>query len=72
MDGVGKTRRNYMGIILLPGRNSEREIKTKYRILARIYHPDKNDSESTDMKSYHTEEHFKNINNTYKYFRSQL
>ena len=43
--------------------------KTQYRRLARIYHPDKHESESTGMTSYQTEEKFKNINNAYKYLR---
>ena len=44
MDGVGKIRRYSLGIILLTGRPTEREIKTQYSILEIIYHPDKHDS----------------------------
>ena len=65
MEGVGKTRRYSLGILLLTGRPTEREIKTQYRRLEIIYHPDKHDSESTGMTSYQEEEHLNNINNTY-------
>ena len=61
-----------MGILLLTGRPTETEIKNQYRRLARIYHPDKNDSESTGMTLYQAEKHFKNINNSYEHFRSQF
>ena len=40
-DCVGKTRRYSLGIILLTGRPTDREIKTQYKILEIIYHPDK-------------------------------
>ena len=71
-DGVGKTRKYFLGILLLTGRPTDIEIKNQYMILAIIYHPDKHESESTGMALYQAEYHFKNINNAYYYFRSQL
>ena len=56
-----------LGVILLTGLLTKRKIKTQYRILARIYHPEKHDSESTGMTLNQAEEHFKNINNDYEY-----
>ena len=69
---VVKTGRDSLGVLLITGRSTEREIKTQYRILARIYHPDKHGPESTGMTSNQAEEHFNNINNAYDYFRIQL
>ena len=40
---------------------TEREVKTQYRRLARIYHPDKYDQTSTQMTPRQSEEHFKII-----------
>ena len=71
-DRVEKTRRYSLGILLLTGRPTEREIKTQYRILVRISHPEKHDSYSTGMTLNQVEEHLKNINNAYEYLRSQL
>ena len=59
-------------MVLLTGRSTEWDIKTQYRIFSIIYHPDKNDPESTGMKLNQVEEYFKNVNNAYKYIRSQL
>ena len=69
---VGKNRRDFLVILLLTGRPTEIEIKTQYRKLARMYYSDKHDSESTGMILYQAKENFNNINNSYKYFRSQL
>ena len=41
MDGVWKIRRDSLGILLLTGRSTKIKIKTQYRILERIYHPEK-------------------------------
>ena len=38
---------------------TDREVKTQYRQNARIYHPDKYDQTSTQMKPRQSEEHFK-------------
>ena len=45
----------------------QREIKVQYRRLARIYHPDKFDPTTTEMSKFEAQQHFKQINNTYKY-----
>ena len=71
-DVVGETRRDSLGILLLTGRPTEREIKTRYRRLARIYRPEKHNPESTGMTSNQAEYHFKNINNAYEDLISQL
>ena len=51
MEGVGKTRRYPLVLLLVTGIH-KREIKTQCRRLARIYHLGKDDSESTGMTSY--------------------
>ena len=45
----------------------EREIKVQYRRRARIYHPDKYDPTTNKMSESEAQEHFKLINNAYKY-----
>ena len=51
MRGRIDTRRDYLGILnlLVSSAATEREIKVKYRRLARIYHPDKYDPTTNKM-----------------------
>ena len=46
---VWKTKRNSLQILLMTEFTTEREFKTQYRQLGRIYHPDKYDQTSTQM-----------------------
>ena len=71
-EGVGRTKRDSLRILLLTDFTAEREVKTQYRRLARVYHPDKYDQTSTQMTSRQSEEHFKLINNAYEYLRNIL
>jgi len=67
---VGRTRRDSLGIFLLPSTATEREIKVQYRRLARIYHPDKYDPMTNEMSKMEAQEHFKLINNAYEFLRT--
>ena len=67
---VGKTKRDSLQILILSDFATEREVKTQCRRLARIYHPDKYNQTSTQMTPRQSEEHFKLINNAYKFMRN--
>ena len=68
--GVGFTRRDSLNIMSLQNEVTEREIKVRYRKLARTYHPDKHNPTSTNMTSTEAEEFFKLINNAYEFLRN--
>ena len=51
---------------------TERELKRKYRSLARIYHPDKNQCEVTGLSQAEATAHFQSINNAYSFLLSVL
>ena len=67
---VGHTRRDYFGILNLPRTSTEREIKIRYRQLARTYHPDKYNSTTNKMSKSEAQEHFKLLNNAYEFLRT--
>ena len=67
---VGHTRRDSLGILNLPRTSTEREIKIRYRQLARTYHPDKYNSTTNKMSKSEAQEHFKLLNNAYKFLRT--
>ena len=69
---VGHTRQDSPGILELAKNATEREIKTQYRRMARIFHPDKYDSTTTSLTKSEAEEHFKQLNNVYEYLRNTL
>ncbi|MGL5519844.1 MAG: DnaJ C-terminal domain-containing protein [Metamycoplasmataceae bacterium] len=56
---MSKSKRDYYEILGLSKDASEQEIKTAYRKLAKIYHPDKNKNDDDDIK-------FKEINEAYE------
>ena len=59
-----------MGILNLSEDATEREVKTNYRKIARIYHPDKHRPASIGMSPNQAEEYFKLVNNAYEFLRS--
>ena len=65
-------RGDFLGILNLPVSYTatEREIKVQYRRLARIYHPYKYNPTTNKTSKYEAQEHFKLINNAYKYLRT--
>ena len=67
---VGYTRRDSLGILNLPRTLTEREIKIRYRQLARTYHPDKYNSTTDKMSKSEAQEHFKLLNNAYESLRT--
>ena len=71
-ESVGKTKRDSLRILLMTDFATEREVKTQYRQLARIYHPDKYDQTSTQMTPRQSKEHFKLINNAYEFLQNIL
>ena len=66
---MGKTIKDSLGIINLTGNVTDREVKTNYHSLARIYHPDKYCLSSTYMSPNKAEEHFKLVSNTHACFK---
>ena len=69
-DVVGRNRIDYFGILQLNNTATKREIKVQYRRLARIYHPDKYDRSTNPTTKTESQEHFKLINNAYKFLRN--
>ena len=65
-------KQNAIRILLMTDFATDREVKTQYRQLARIYHPDKYDQTSTQMTPRQSEEHFKLINNAYEFLQNIL
>ena len=60
-------RKDSLGILNLSGDATEREVKTIYREIARIYHPDKHRPDPTGMSPNQAEEYFKLVNNAYEF-----
>jgi curved DNA-binding protein CbpA len=51
---------------------SEIEAKVKYRQLARIYHPDKNNQAETGLTTEEASEFFKLLNNANEYLKERM
>ena len=51
---------------------TEREMKIKYRTLARVYHPDKHDPLKTGISNESAGDFFKLINNAHSFLRGIL
>ena len=49
---------------------TEQEVKTNYRRISQIYHPDKHRPDSTGMSPNQAEEYFKLVNNTHNFLRT--
>ena len=64
---MGHTKRDSLGILNLSFAATEREMKVHYRRLERIYHLDKYDPTTNEMSKLEAQEHFKLLNNAYKY-----
>ena len=69
IDGVGKTRKDSLGILNLSGDATEQEVKTNYRKISQIYHLDKHLPASTGMLPNQAEEYLKLVNNMYELLR---
>ena len=69
---VGRTRHDSLIFLELPFSATEREVKVRYRKLARIYHPDKHEANKhvTGLTPVEAEDHFKLINNAHEYLRN--
>ena len=67
---MGIMRKESIGILNLSGDATEREVKTNYWKIARIYHPDKYRPDSTGMSPNQAEEYFKVVKIAYKFSRS--
>ena len=63
-------RKDSLGILNLSEDVTEREVKTNYRKIVRIYHPDKHRPDSTGMLPNQAEGHFKLVKNSYEFLRS--
>ena len=51
---------------------TERELKVRFRLLSRKYHPDKHKSEETGLSDEHAKAKFQEFNNAYAYLRTRL
>ena len=71
--GIGRNRKDSFGILELPMTATERELRVKYKRLARIYHPDKYKLASNEVSSRMTvlegQQHFQMISNTYDHLK---
>ena len=60
------------GVLVLGFDATEMDVKTAFRMLARCYHPDKNDPEKTGMNRDQATAHFQLLNTANSYLRSVL
>ena len=67
--GVGINIRDSLGVMGLEAGVTAREVKVRYRFLARQLHPDKHDTEETGMTSEEAVELFKLVNNAQEHLR---
>ena len=65
---MGKTRKDSLGIFNLIFNSTEQEVKTSYRKISIIYHPDKHRPDSTGILPNQAEKHFKSVNNAYDFY----
>jgi curved DNA-binding protein CbpA len=49
---------------------TSREIRTQFRILSMIYHPDKYSPSILDISAIEAQAHFQLLNNAYSYLRN--
>ena len=68
----GDIRLKSLSVLGLSYEVTERELKQKYRSLARIYHPDKNQSTITGLTKEEATALFQTINNSYSFLLSIL
>ena len=68
---VGRSMFNSLIILGLGLGASEMEIKVHYRQLARKYHPDKNDINSTGLTTAEASDFFKLLNNANEYLKER-
>lgn len=71
-ENVGRSLYDSLKVLGLGLGASEAEVKVKYRMLSRIYHPDKHDPAKTGMSNEEASDFFKLINNAQAYLREVL
>ena len=71
-EGVGRNLFDSFGVLGLGFDATEMDVKTAFRMLARCYHPDKNDPEITGMNRDQATAHFQLLNTANSYLRSVL
>jgi hypothetical protein len=70
IDNVGKTSHDSLRAMGLRDSATPREIRTQFRILSMIYHPDKYSPAILDITAIEAQAHFQLLNNAYSYLRS--
>jgi hypothetical protein len=71
-DGVGANMNDSLKCMGLDLSATERELKVRFRLLSRKYHPDKHKSDETGLLDEQAKEKFQEFNNAYAYLRSRL
>ena len=71
-ENVGRSLFDSLKVLGLGLGATEREVKTNYRALSRMYHPDKHDPDKTGMTHEEANEFFKLINNANQYLREVM
>jgi hypothetical protein len=67
---VGRTSYDSLRAMGLRENASSREIRTQFRILSMIYHPDKYSPSILDISAIEAQAHFQLLNNAYSYLRN--
>ena len=69
---MGGNKKDPLGILNLSRDVTEREVKTSYQKIARIYHPDKHRPASTGISPNQAGGYFKLVDNAYPFLRSNV
>ena len=70
IDNVGRTAQDSLRAMGLRGNATPREIRTQFRDLSMIYHPDKYSPSILDISATEAQAHFQLLNNAYSYLRN--
>ena len=71
-NGVGVNMNDSLKCMGLGMNATERELKVRFRLLSRKYHPDKHKTDETGISNEEAKAKFQEFNNAYAYLRSRL
>jgi DnaJ-class molecular chaperone len=71
-NGVGINMNDSLKCMGLSLSATERELKVRFRLLSRKYHPEKHKSEETGLSDEQAKAKFQEFNNAYAYLRTRL
>jgi hypothetical protein len=70
IENVGRTAHDSLRAMGLRDNATPREIRTQFRVLSMIYHPDKYSPSILDIAATDAQAHFQLLNNAYSYLRN--